>query len=280
MQDSNKKIYVVYLFFLKILKLIFKKNDKMSKILARIFKTSVYLFALYIIGNRIYNLESIFGCCGRNNIKKLIEEKTISIYRDEASEEERILPISSFLESNSAFMSLRRIKYNVNYTCITIEPCPSTTLRMNGTKNDEVIYNITKQDKNKRKQLVKHRYQHDIESIKQFDAKFYNVYTNLKQCPNYKLYLKNKKLYPNNIFSITSKTLPIKNGKYFIYTHKRFIFPNLYYIIYEKGGVQTHRLGIDKTTTIVGYVKLNKIQLMNFDKGRLWKLIKDNKIII
>ena len=159
--------------------------------------------------------------------------------------------------------------------------CPVTQFRMNGTEeNDRKLFFDQKIktpcDPNQRYigYLENYKLYKEILS-KDASINFYSIYTK-DNCLNHGVFEENAKNY-NNLHgikaSINSKH-SIPKGGYWILKHKSY-----YYLFLETNGMQPDNQTVDKERYLI-MKKLTLSQLMTFDNGSYWKLIKEYNIKI
>ncbi len=199
-------------------------------------------------------------------------------YRIDVDNECSMEPLLFNLNVSDILISLMKSKkYNIKVVEIIISSEPNGTLRMNNTELDNIFNNANEIKCNTAAKFIIYQKRHNqrIEMMNiNPDFKIYNFYYS-DQCTNYNVFLDNVSKYPNQIIPIKlNNKMNIPHGRQWIVKYK-----NYYYIISEISTLQRHSLNHKEERYLI-FKKLTLEQLMQYDNGSYWKLIKEYNIKI
>jgi hypothetical protein len=173
---------------------------------------------------------------------------------------------------------LLNLNNNISSGTICVNECPSQAIRMNGKNSIDEIFNTKKAVTCKMeegypmlKKLSKlTRNMLDINS----NFKIYNLYAKT-DCVNYNIFTDNMSKYQNQIFAKQISTLDgLYTGRTWFIKHR-----NYYYLIVHTNGLQGHTEHLDREHYLI-FKKLTRSELINYESGYYWKVIKNYNIKI
>lgn len=188
-------------------------------------------------------------------------------------------PTQFHLDIDEMLVELLKKKYDLYITCLTINQYPGTPMRMNGIEEVDSIFHNTdaiKCDTERRYQALKKRYKYKIQMMQMNkNTQLYNFYEQ-EDGRNHHIFLENIARYPNQLFGIKVdfNDFPVNTGKYWIIRYK-----NYYYLFLETNGLQGQNQDITQERHLI-YKKLTLNELMKYDNGRYWEIIKKYNIKI
>ena len=173
---------------------------------------------------------------------------------------------------------LLNLNNDISSGTICVNECPSQVIRMNGENNVDEMFHTKKTVTCKMeegypmlKKLSKlTRNMLDINS----NFKIYNIYAKT-DCVNYNIFTDNMSKYQNQIFAKQVSTLDgLYTGRTWFIKHR-----NYYYLIVHTNGLQGHIEHLDREHYLI-FKKLTHSELINYESGYYWKVIKNYNIKI
>ena len=203
-----------------------------------------------------------------NGIYRIPEEKTCS------QDSYKIT-----FQFSEVIYELMKENNNIPVTRIQINDCPGTAMRINDNKETALVFYNTKEIKCD----LDNRYKVILDSYellkKMFDidknSRYYAFYTN-QNCTNQHIFEENAIKYKDQIFRINIKEVPKEIGRG---NTNMFKYGNYYYMLTLINGTQPHYRDLKKEKYFI-WKKLTLDELMLYDNGSYWKLIKDYNIKI
>jgi len=181
---------------------------------------------------------------------------------------------------NELLLDLIRGGYNnINVSMIKVTKLVSTPMRMTFNRKENEIFNNDKEitcDRERRFEWLNERHDNKMRLINENkNARFYLFYENVGGT-NYSQMLEKVKKYPEQIFHfhINNSKFYLNHGTYWIIKYN-----NYYYMMYETNGVSSHHQHEMGERYLI-FKKLTLDQLMHYDNGSYWKLIKEYNIQI
>jgi hypothetical protein len=150
---------------------------------------------------------------------------------------------------------------------------------MNGDETIDNVFNnkeAIKCDTERRYISLKTRYTQKMRMMNlNKDTYLYNFYEN-DNGRNHNIFIDNINKHPKQLFGIKVKlnNLPLNTGKYWIIK-----YDNYHYLFIESNGIQSQNQDNLQERYLI-FKKLTLDELMNYDNGSYWKLIKEYNIKI
>jgi hypothetical protein len=152
-------------------------------------------------------------------------------------------------------------------------------MRMNGDEKTNSVFNNSdaiKCDTERRYMSLKTRHKQKIEMMKtNKNTYLYNFYEK-EDGRNHNIFLENLAKYPNQLFGIKTNLnhFPLNTSKYWIVK-----YDNYYYLFLESNGIQSQNQDKMQERYLI-YKKLTLNELMHYDNGNYWKVIKEYNLKI
>ncbi|QED23406.1 hypothetical protein [Candidatus Deianiraea vastatrix] len=182
-----------------------------------------------------------------------------------------------YLDSQDLMMNFANNK-DVKIFAVSLKRCPNTPMRMNGSDKNDLMFNTKEYipcDQERRYEAYLYEYDVMNKLLQSANFNYYMIYSNKNDCVNYNTYIANLAKW-NNIIDINDENFDSKDSVVFWVIKQK----GYYYMFIETNSKHGGYNLLEKEERYLIFKKLTLRQLILFDNGFYWDLIRKYKIDI